>query len=59
MHYLKQLEIMFRIDKFVLDLDCSHLYHNLGTRTLYGQIKKYPQEVVPILDHVINEIFIR
>jgi DNA replication licensing factor MCM4 len=57
--YIRQLGIMYRLENYVLDLDCTHLYNNIGTRTLYKQLKKYPQEVVPILDHVVTEIFVR
>lgn len=58
-YYTKQLEVMHRVENYVLNLNCSHLYHNLLTRTLYGQLKKYPQEVVTIMDKVINDIYIR
>ena len=58
-YYLRQLEVIFRVGEFAFDLDCCHLYYNLATRTLYEQLLKYPQEMVPILDHVVNELFVK
>ena len=55
--YIRQLEILYRIGEYALNLDCCHLYNNPRTRTLYEQLIKYPQEMIPVLDHVVNEIF--
>ena len=58
-HYLKLFEVMHRVENYTLNLNLSHLYHNPGTRTLYGQLRKYPQEVIPIFDFVANDIYVK
>lgn len=39
-----------------LDLDCQHLYfHSEACQRLYHQLLKFPQEIVPLMDLIIND----
>ena len=54
-YYMRQLEVLHRVNKTVLNLNCAHLFDFAPTRVLYQQLVEFPQEVVPVLDLVINE----
>ena len=58
-HYLKQLEVLHRVGTYTLNINCRHLYNNPGTRTLYGQLKRFPQEILPLFDFVANDVFLQ
>lgn len=49
-HQINTLEEPF------LTLNCSHLKR--FSPELYGQLVRYPQEVVPVLDMAVNELFV-
>ena len=53
--YTRQLEILHRLNKNVLNLNCAHLYDFVPTRVLYQQLVEFPQEVIPVLDLVVND----
>jgi len=53
--YMRRLEVLHRVNKTVLNLNCAHLYDFAPTKVLYQQLVEFPQEVVPVLDLVINE----
>ena len=55
-YYLRQLEILHRVNRHVLNLNCSHLCDFPAARVLYQQLVEFPQEVIPILDLVVNDI---
>ncbi len=55
-YYLRQLEILHRVSRHVLNLNCSHLCNFGAANILYQQLVEFPQEVIPILDLVVNDI---
>ena len=57
-YYLRQLEIIHRVEVFTLDLNCAHLEATRSTWTLYKQLKQCPQEILLIMDQVINDIYV-
>ena len=38
-----------------LNIDCNHLVQFRPTRRTYDQLIKYPQEIIPLLDLVVNQ----
>jgi DNA replication licensing factor MCM4 len=44
-------------EEFILDLDCKDLLDFKATEGIYGQLVLFPQEVIPLMDLVVNEIF--
>lgn len=59
-HYLNQLSLIHASqppNPFV-DIDTLCLYyHNAECQRLYHQLVKYPQEIVPIMDMMINQVY--
>ena len=53
--YLQQLRLTGLTD---LNLDMLNLLSYGPTKKLYNQLVNYPQEVVPILDHVLRDVMI-
>ena len=49
-YYLRQLEIVHRVEVFTLDLNCAHLESTRSTWNLYKQLKQCPQEILLIMD---------
>ena len=43
---------------FNLNLDCEKLKSYQSARRLYHQLIRYPQEIIPLMDHCLNEIFL-
>jgi DNA replication licensing factor MCM4 len=43
---------------YLLNLNCTHLYDFPSTRSLYYQLLQVPQEMIPVLDHTVNEKFV-
>jgi DNA replication licensing factor MCM4 len=39
-----------------MDLDCTNLKSYAPSRKLYYQLLRYPQEIIPLLDHTLTEI---
>ncbi len=58
-YYMRQLEILHRMNKHVLNLNCAHLYEFPATRVLYQQLLDFPQEIIPILDIVVNQRMVK
>ena len=58
-YYIRQLEIMKRTDNLVLNLNCTHLNDYPATKRFYKQLEQYPQEVLPILDMVLTEEYLK
>lgn len=58
-YYEKQIRQLFMTGKWVLNIDTKGLKAFAPTKTLYFQLKQYPQEIIPIMDRVINEQFNR
>ncbi len=44
---------------YLLNLNCAHLYDFPSTRSLYFQLQQVPQEMIPVLDHAVNEKFVQ
>jgi len=55
--YLRKLAEIRRTQVFSLSIDCRHIYAFPPTRKLYNQLIAYPQEIVPVMDLVVNEVF--
>ena len=43
---------------YSMNLDCQKLKDYEHSTKLYHQLVKYPQEVIPLMDHVLTEIFV-
>ncbi|KAI7858561.1 MCM2/3/5 family-domain-containing protein [Circinella umbellata] len=41
-----------------INLDCRNLLSYRGTHKLYDQLAKYPQEVIPLMDHTIKAYYL-
>jgi len=58
-YYLRQLSIMHRTQHSILNLNCAHLEEYTPTKRFYKQLVTYPQEVLPILDAVVLEEYVK
>lgn len=58
-HYLRQMSIMHRTQHMIMNLNCAHLEEYTPTKRFYKQLINYPQEVLPILDAVVLEEYIK
>ena len=43
---------------FYLNLDCANLKAYEPSRKLFHQLRRYPQEIIPLLDHTLTELFL-
>lgn len=41
-----------------MNLDCSYLRRYGPSVKLYHQLVRYPQEIIPLMDHTLTEIFL-
>ena len=65
--YIKQFEIAARTGRHIVNIDCSHFYGHFtrdailtrDAKELYLQLVSYPQEVIPVLDMVIEDLFVQ
>lgn len=57
--YIQLLQDMKEREIYVLNLDCSNLleHNTIESKRLHNQLVRYPQEMVPIMDHVLTELF--
>ena len=53
--YMQKLEEIHLLERPFLNVDCSHMKQI--DRTIYQQLIAYPQEVIPIFDIAVNELF--
>lgn len=53
--YMQKLEEIYTLEDPFLNLNCSHL--NEFDNELYRKLINYPQEVIPIFDMAVNEVF--
>ena len=53
--YLRRMRITGEAN---LNLDCKNLRAFPSSRKLYGQLVKYPQEVIPAMDQVLKDIML-
>jgi DNA replication licensing factor MCM4 len=40
-----------------MNLDCSNLRLYLPSKRLYNQLIRYPQEVIPLMDHILTDFY--
>ena len=57
--YQKQLAYMHSTGHMLLNLNCAHLKAFPPTRNFYQQLKQNPSELIPIIDKVVLEEYIR
>lgn len=53
--YMQKLEEIYTLEDPFLNLNCHHLYE--FDSDLYRKLVNYPQEVIPIFDMAVNEVF--
>ncbi|UJR10167.1 hypothetical protein I4U23_014383 [Adineta vaga] len=53
--YMQKLEEIHLLERPFLNVDCAHMKQI--DKTLYHQLLSYPQEVIPIFDIAVNELF--
>ena len=58
-HYLRLLHEIEESQVFNLNIDCQDLFCFEPTRKLYLQLIRYPQEMIPIMDLVVDQVFKR
>eukprot|EP00842_Homolaphlyctis_polyrhiza_P003307 jgi/Hompol1/3978/HPOL_006863-RA len=56
--YDRLLRQLRDIELYSMNLDCSNLYHYPPSKGLYEQLIRYPQEIVPLMDHTLTDIFL-
>ena len=45
-------------DMYNLNLDCENLRSYPPSQKLFHQLKRYPQEIIPLMDHTLTEVFL-
>ncbi|KAI0223806.1 MCM DNA helicase complex subunit [Massospora cicadina] len=58
LYYPKLIEEMKETQQVNLNLDCLHLLAYPGTNALYHQLKRYPQEIIPLMDFTLTKVFV-
>lgn len=56
-YYTKLMEELSQTQQLNLNLDCSHLLAFPETQSLYHQLKRYPQEIIPLMDHTLTTLY--
>lgn len=56
-YYHRQLQVVHRTESLILNLDCQHLLEYPATVQFYKQLIHYANEMIPLMDMVINEIY--
>jgi DNA replication licensing factor MCM4 len=56
-HYMALLSEIARSSVYSIEINCRHLFNHPRSRDLYGQLLRYPQEIVPIMDLVVHQEF--
>ncbi len=54
-YYLRCLIELHQDRRYNLNIDCAHLYSFEETKELYNLLVRYPQEIIPIMDLIVNE----
>ncbi|CAF3181034.1 unnamed protein product, partial [Rotaria sp. Silwood2] len=54
-YYMQKLEEIHLLERPFLNVDCSHMKQL--DKIMYHQLLAYPQEVIPIFDIAVNELF--
>ncbi|KAJ3011977.1 hypothetical protein HKX48_006546 [Thoreauomyces humboldtii] len=53
--YLKNLK---DAETYNMNLDCQNLRNHASGDKLYHQLQRYPQEIIPLMDHTLTEYFL-
>jgi DNA replication licensing factor MCM4 len=53
--YLNLLDEISITQENILNIDCTDMFDY--NQTLYSQLIRYPQEIIPLMDYLIDEIF--
>jgi len=53
--YMQKLDEIHLFQRPFLNVDCTHIKQI--DKTMYNQLVSYPQEVIPIFDKALNELF--
>lgn len=56
--YLERLRTCHENPYAHFELDCGHLFDYRPTRVLYHQLVQSPQEILPIFEQVVRQIFV-
>ncbi|KAJ3044786.1 hypothetical protein HDV00_000661 [Rhizophlyctis rosea] len=56
--YPKKLAELKNADTYNLNLDCENLKSYLPSQKLFYQLKRYPQEIIPLMDYSLSEVFL-
>ncbi|KAI8817905.1 MCM2/3/5 family-domain-containing protein [Fimicolochytrium jonesii] len=54
--YPRLLQNLKDSERYNMNLDCSNIRSYRPSLKLYHQLQRYPQEVIPLMDHVLSEI---
>jgi DNA replication licensing factor MCM4 len=57
-YYHSLLVSMNQTQNYNLNLDCAKIKQYTPTTRLFHQLLRYPQEVIPLMDHVLTDIFL-
>ncbi|TPX51817.1 hypothetical protein SeMB42_g00520 [Synchytrium endobioticum] len=56
--YPRLLQQLKEAEDYNLNLDCLNLKHWPESTKLYHQLLRYPQEIIPLMDHTLTEVFL-
>lgn len=51
----KKLDEIIQTGASNLNIDCKHLRQFRRTQRMYTQLLRYPQEIIPLMDLVVNQ----
>jgi DNA replication licensing factor MCM4 len=57
-YYNELLEFMNQNEVYDLNLDCQKLESYEPAKKLFKQLVQYPQEIIPLMDHVLTDVFL-
>jgi len=55
--YQSLLQHVYETNSTNVNLDCRNLRAYNDTHKLYDQLVKYPQEIIPLMDHTLTEFY--
>ncbi|TPX31666.1 hypothetical protein SmJEL517_g05081 [Synchytrium microbalum] len=56
--YPRLLAQLKEAEEYCVNLDCLNLKHHGDSLKLYHQLLRYPQEIIPLMDHTLTELFL-
>ena len=54
-YYMRLLSEIRKTQTYNININCRNLYDFAPTRSLYQQLVRHPQEIVPIMDLVVHQ----